>query len=92
MPTVSLHVVSVCHVQAYELRIEFNDGSVKTVDLANELHGEVFLPLKDISYFKKVAVNPETNTIEWPNGADFAPEFLHEVGQPARLGAAALVK
>jgi len=30
--------------------------------------------------FKQVRVNNETGTIEWPNGADFAPEFLFESG------------
>ena len=38
-------------------------------------------PLKDTGFFRRVAVNPETGTIEWPNGADFAPEFLHEIGR-----------
>jgi hypothetical protein len=35
-----------------------------------------------MEYFRRVAVNPETGTIEWPNGADFAPEFLHDIGRP----------
>lgn len=75
-----LHVTRVIHLTAYRLRIEFSNGVIKEVDLAQELHGEVFEPLRDLDFFKRVAVNPETNTIEWPNGADFAPEFLFEIG------------
>jgi hypothetical protein len=79
-----MHVTDVRHMGEYCLKITFNDGSIKEVDLSGELHGEVFLPLKDVELFKQVSINPETNTIEWPNGADFAPEFLHEIGQEVR--------
>ena len=41
-----------------------------------ELHGEIFEPLKAIEYFKTLRVHPELHTVVWPNGADFAPEFL----------------
>ena len=75
-----LHVESVSYVNDYRLRIGFSDGMVKDVDLAGELQGEIFEPLKDLDFFLKVSVNPETRTIEWPNGADFAPEFLYETG------------
>lgn len=74
------HAFAVRPLEGYTLRVEFNDGSVKDVDLTGELYGEVFEPLKDSEFFRTVAVNPETGTIEWPNGADFAPEFLHERG------------
>jgi hypothetical protein len=75
-----LHVVEVKWLCDFRLRIEFSDGVVKEVDLAKELWGEVFEPLKDPQFFQRVALNQETGTIEWPNGADFAPEFLHEKG------------
>ena len=58
-----------------------NDGAVKDVDLQNGLYGEVFEPLKNMDLFRQARVNPDPNTIEWPNGADFAPEYLHEIGK-----------
>jgi hypothetical protein len=76
-----LHVTDVTHLQGYKLRVTFNDGVTKDIDLQGELHGQVFEPLKDIAIFKQVRVNADTCTIEWPNGADFAPEFLYEIGQ-----------
>ncbi|MGQ9626994.1 MAG: DUF2442 domain-containing protein [Anaerolineae bacterium] len=76
-----LHVLSVTYLEGYKLRLEFSNGIVKDVDLKDELYGEVFEPLRDIELFKQVAVNFDTNTIEWQNGADFAPEFLYEIGE-----------
>lgn len=71
-------------MEGYKLEVAFNDGAIKEVDLEDELHGEVFEPLRDVELFKRVEVNEETNTIEWPNRADFAPEFLHEIGKEVR--------
>jgi hypothetical protein len=34
--------------------------------------------LRDVEYFAKVAVDAELGTVVWPNGADLAPEVLHE--------------
>lgn len=79
-----LHVTRVSYLQSYELELEFSDGIVKKVDLSRELYGEVFEPLKDPTFFKRVTLNEETNTIEWPNGADFAPEFLYEIGEEVK--------
>ena len=75
-----LHVDQVRHLGDYVLRIEFDNGITKDVDLRNELYGEVFEPLRDPAVFEQVRVSPETGTIEWPNGADFAPEFLFDSG------------
>ena len=62
----------------YRVWLEFNDGLRGEVDLEAWLFGPVFEPLKDPSYFGRLAVNPDLHTIVWPNGADFAPEFLHQ--------------
>ena len=76
-----LHVESVRYLGDYRLRVTFNDGVTKDVDLADELYGEVFEPLRDPDVFREVRLNPESKTVEWPNGADLAPEFLYEVGK-----------
>jgi hypothetical protein len=66
------------YVRDYVLWVRFNDGSEGEVDLAAELEGEVFEPLRDREYFRSFRVHPELRVVTWPNGADFAPEFLYE--------------
>ncbi len=75
-----IHVSGVRYEGDYRLRVAFDDGTVRIVDMANELDGPVFEPLRDEKFFRRVKVNRETGTIEWPNGADVAPEFLYEIG------------
>jgi len=58
--------------------LEFNYGVTKIVDLQNELNGKIFEPLKDKQNFKKFII--KSNTIECYNGADFAPEYLYQIG------------
>ncbi|MBD2427833.1 DUF2442 domain-containing protein [Phormidium sp. FACHB-1136] len=77
-----LHVTRLELLQDYKLRLTFSDQVTKEVDLESELYGEIFAPLQDPAQFRQVFLNSETNTIEWPNGADFAPEFLYDIGQP----------
>ncbi len=72
-----VRVTDVRHVKDYVLWLCFSDGTEGQVDLRDELHGEVFEPLKDKRIFRSVALHPEWHTIAWPSGADFAPEFLH---------------
>jgi len=76
-----LHIARVQYLQDYRLRVEFDNGVIKDVDLERELYGEVFEPLRDLALFRQAQVNPETRTVEWPNGADLAPEFLFEIGK-----------
>ncbi len=71
-------VVEAKHVRDFILWLKFEDGTQGEVNLASELYGPVFEPLKDLAFFKQVSVDPELGTISWPNGADIAPEFLYE--------------
>jgi len=73
-----LDVVEVRHLHDYVLWVRFDDGTEGEVDLRAELWGEMFEPLQDVGLFGRVSVNPDTGTIEWPNGADLAPEYLLE--------------
>ena len=71
-------VVEAEYVQGYTIRLQFADGSAGDVDLRQELRGEIFEPLEDLKLFRQFQVHPEFQTLCWPNGADFAPEFLYE--------------
>ena len=61
------------------LRLTFNDGTSKIVDVSPLLSGPVFEPLRDPAFFARAKLDRECGTIVWPNGADFAPEALHEL-------------
>lgn len=67
----------------YNLRLTFEDNIVKIADLRPHLEGEIFEPLMDIDYFRTVRVNPDIDTVVWPNEADFSPDFLYEIGENA---------
>ena len=71
------HVVEAKYVAGYTLWLRFRDGTYGEVDLGSELVGPVFEPLKSVEGFKRFQIHPEFHTLVWPNGADFAPEFLY---------------
>ena len=73
----------------YTLRLDFNDGSTREVDLESELRGPMFEPLRDPEEFRKVIVDPELGTIAWPNGADLDPDVLRGDRPPVEPPAAA---
>lgn len=62
----------------YRVWLKFSDGVEGEVDLEKELWGEMFQPLKDRARFAELLVSEELETLVWPNGADFAPEFLYQ--------------
>ena len=65
-------------LEAYTLRVAFDDGTSQVVDLEPVLYGEIYGPLRDPDFFRQVRLDPEVKTLVWPNGADFDPYVLHE--------------
>ena len=74
-----IKVTEAKYIEGYKIKFVFNDGKSKIIDFTDNLWGDVFEPLRDISLFKRFKLNPFT--IEWENGADFAPEFLYDFGE-----------
>jgi len=74
-----LEILKAEYLGDYRISLVFNNGKSKTVDLSDKLIGKVFEPLKDKNFFQNFSI--KFNTIEWSNGADFAPEYLYEIGK-----------
>ena len=74
-------IIEARQVRGYVVSVRFQDGVEGEVDLQPQLYGEIFEPLKDPEYFRQFRLDPDLHTLVWPNGADFAPEFLYERAQ-----------
>jgi hypothetical protein len=66
-------LIAARHVRDFVVWRRFSDGAEGEVDLAGELDGPIFEPLRDPAYFRLVTLDPGVHTIAWPNGADLAP-------------------
>jgi hypothetical protein len=65
-------------VAPYTLRVRFDDQTERLIDFRPVLAGELYGPLRDLTLFNQVQIDPEVHTLVWPNGADFDPATLHE--------------
>ena len=72
------HIVEARHVSGHVVWLRFRDGTTGEIDLSSDLQGPVFEPLHDPAVFRQFEIHPEFHTLVWANGADFAPEFLHD--------------
>jgi hypothetical protein len=72
------HVVEARYIGGHVVWLRFRDGTAGEIDMASALEGPVFEPLRDAGAFRQFQIQPEFHTLTWANGADFAPEFLHE--------------
>ena len=72
-------IAAVRHIESYRLELTFTNGEQAELDFRNRIvgHGGVFIPLKDVEFFKRVQVDPEIGTLVWPNEVDFCPDVLY---------------
>ena len=83
-----LRVSKIKYLRDYILRVVFNNGKIKTVDLGDLVKkgGYYFEPLKDVDFFKNVCMDDMRYSICWPNGADLSPDTLYEIGVEEKKG------
>ena len=71
-------VIDARYVSGFVVWLKFRDGTAGEIDLASELTGPIFEPLRDLEVFRQFTIHQEFHTLVRPNGADLAPEFLHD--------------
>lgn len=65
-------------VAPYTLRVDFDDHTSRIIDFRSIFGGELYGPLRNLTLFNQVQIDPEVHTLVWPNGADFDPSALHD--------------
>jgi hypothetical protein len=76
LPHPTVRVIACRQVAPYVLHLRFDDGGEQTIDFEPVLHGGIFEPLRDPSFFAQVRIDPDFPTLVWPNDADFDPATL----------------
>ncbi|MBL8016642.1 MAG: DUF2442 domain-containing protein [Ignavibacteria bacterium] len=70
-------IVKVEPIEDYSIRIQFDDGVVKTIDIKPFIDGGISTELRDINFFNRVYL--DNGSVTWPNGYDFCPVFLRKL-------------
>jgi hypothetical protein len=76
LPHPIVRVTACRQVGPFTLALEFDDGASQTIDFAPILHGRIYTPLRDPKFFAQVRIDPDFDTLVWPNDADFDPATL----------------
>ena len=82
-----LKITKAKYLKEYTLILWFNDETIRVVDFESLLDGDIYAPLKDVSFFRRFKI--DCGTVSWKNGADFAPEFLRKKGKLFKQAVAA---
>lgn len=77
-----VRVRSVEPLRDYKVRVSFEDGKRREIDLEPYLHGPIFEPIRsNPAMFRAIKI--EGGTIAWDNGADIDPDVLYYNLTPA---------
>lgn len=69
-------------LEGFHVRLEFEDGTQKDVDLEPYLHGPIFEEIRNNpAVFNSMRI--EGGTVAWSNGADIDPDVLYYGLEPA---------
>ena len=77
-----INVIKAEYLGEFKISLSFSNAESVVVDLRSTIYSdvrEIFKPLQNVEYFKTFRIN--LNTITWDNEADFAPEFLLDLGK-----------
>jgi hypothetical protein len=77
----SRKIKKVQYLEGYSLKLLFDDGKNKIVDLADIVRRgqNLIAQLKDIEFFRKVKC--DGFSVIWPNGIDLCPDVLYKMGK-----------
>lgn len=74
-----IKVVEAVANEDFSLNLKFSDGSVKHFDAKPYLDYEVFKPLKNADYFKRIKL--AFGTVQWADEQDISPDTLYLEGR-----------
>ena len=77
-------VVSVVPLEPYVVRVSFEDGEIRDVDIEPLLEGAVFAVLRNHDEFRRVGVDEQTGAVAWPTGADLDSDVIYGIAPAAR--------
>lgn len=71
-------ITKAVYVSGKILELTFSDGIKANIDFSKWIEKYPFFSqLRDADYFRQFSLDGWT--VSWPNGADIAPETLHEI-------------
>ncbi|MCM1041580.1 MAG: DUF2442 domain-containing protein [Bacteroides sp.] len=71
----NIEVVKADYIGDYRINLVFNDGTQKMVDLSDEIR--TYPAFRILADKKKFAAFRLSDTLEWCNDIDIAPEYLY---------------